>query len=195
LDLDRADWIVSQRPVLELVPRHGKVPHTDEVVERSLDFDQLFRQYAPYVGAIALRILGRLDESDDVVQEVFLIAHRCMAQLRDIVAVKAWLAKITVRCARRRLRRAWWLRVIHRSHTPDFDELVTTDASPEERAHVASAYRLLANMASDERIVWVLRHLEEEPLERIAELVGCSLSTVQRRLRRAHATMETLNHD
>ena len=48
-----------------------------------------------------------------------------------------------------------------------------------------SVYRLLETMPASERVVWVLRHIEAEPLERIATLCGCSVSTVQRRLRSA----------
>ena len=39
------------------------------------------------------------------------------------------------------------------------------------------------------RLAWVLRFVEGETLEGIAELLGCSVSTVQRRLRAAEARM------
>ena len=48
---------------------------------------------------------------------------------------------------------------------------------------------MLERMPRDECIVWVLRLVEGETLESIAELLGCSVSTVQRRLRAAEATM------
>src|SRR4029079_16738162 len=65
----------------------------------------LFRRYAPYVATIGIRLLGRDDELDDLVQEVFIEAYRGFHQLRSSDAVKAWLARITVRRAVRRLRR------------------------------------------------------------------------------------------
>src|SRR5690349_8645681 len=37
-----------------------------------VDLDELYRRYAPYVAVIATRILGRDDELDDLVQDVFL---------------------------------------------------------------------------------------------------------------------------
>jgi DNA-directed RNA polymerase specialized sigma24 family protein len=44
-------------------------------------------------------------------------------------------------------------------------------------------------MPRDERIVWVLRLVEGETLESIAELLECSVSTVQRRFKTAQAAM------
>jgi RNA polymerase sigma factor (sigma-70 family) len=62
-------------------------------------------------------------------------------------------------------------------------------ASPEDRALVATLYRALERLPREERVVWVLRIVEGETLESIAELLGCSVSTVQRRLRAAQAAM------
>jgi RNA polymerase sigma-70 factor (ECF subfamily) len=68
-------------------------------------------------------------------------------------------------------------------------ELADSSAGPEERAQIAHVYRTLEGMPRDERLVWVLRLVEGETLESIADLLGCSVSTVQRRLRAAQATM------
>ena len=62
-------------------------------------------------------------------------------------------------------------------------------ATPEERAQIVRAYQLLEKLPADERIAWVLRYLEGETLEETARLCGCSLSTVQRRLRAAASKM------
>src|SRR5438552_1874722 len=66
--------------------------------------ESAFRRYSSYVAAIAIRLLGRDDEVDDVVQDVFLAAQGGLGKLRDPDAIKPWLATVTVRIARRRLR-------------------------------------------------------------------------------------------
>ena len=66
--------------------------------------DAAFRRYAPYVAAVAHRLLGRDDDVDDTVQEVFIAAVRGMHQLRDEGALKGWLARVAVRVARRKLK-------------------------------------------------------------------------------------------
>jgi RNA polymerase sigma-70 factor (ECF subfamily) len=155
--------------------------------------DTVARRYAPYIAAIALKILGRDGEVDDVVQDVLVEVHRGLGRLRDPGALKAWLGQLTVRCAHRRLRRISLRRWLRLESASDYESLVDAGASPEERAAVRSAYRLLERMPANERIVWVLRQVEGETLERIAELCSCSLSTAQRRLRAARTFMEKAN--
>src|SRR5207253_3230020 len=75
------------------------------VTTEPLDLDSAYRRYARYVAAVALRLIGRDDEVDDVVQEVFLTALRKLGGLRDPEAIRGWLATVTVRVAGRRLRR------------------------------------------------------------------------------------------
>jgi len=155
----------------------------------SLRFDEVFRRYAPYVGALVLKLIGRPGDVDDVVQDVFIQAHRGLSKLRDPEAVRPWLRRITVRRSRRWLRKRWVLRWFRESDVDTETELTDPSASPEERAQIAYIYRTLERMPRDERLVWVLRFVEGETLESIGELLGCSVSTVQRRLRTAQATM------
>lgn len=163
-----------------------------ELDSSPLRFDEIFRRYAPYVGVLVLKLIGRPGDVDDVVQDVFLQAHRGLSKLRDPAAVRPWLRRITVRRARRFLRRRWVLRWFGESDVDVETELTDAAASPEDRTQVAYIYRKLEGMPKDERLAWVLRFVEGETLESIAELLGSSVSTVQRRLRAAQAKMGEL---
>jgi RNA polymerase sigma-70 factor (ECF subfamily) len=154
------------------------------------DFAALFHRFGPYVATIGLRILGRDDEVDDLVQEVFFEAHRGLTGLRSPEAVKGWLARICVRKATRRLRRRRLRALFRTEPLDDYKQLADPGASPEEAAQVASAYRLLDTLSADERVAWVLRHIEGHSLEELTELCRCSQSTVQRRLRAAEHALE-----
>ncbi len=188
-----ADWDVSsERALRRLEPAGRFEPASEASDERQslpLRFDEVFRRYAPYVGAIALQLIGRPGDVDDVVQDVFIQAHRGWSKLRDPAAVRPWLRRIAVRRSRRWLRKRWVRRWFGESDVDQQAELVDTSASPEERTQIAHIYRTLERMPRHERIVWVLRLVEGETLESIADLLGCSVSTVQRRLRAAQATM------
>lgn len=144
--------------------------------------DALFRMYARYVGTIGVRILGRQDEVDDLVQDVFLDAHRGLRTLREPEAIKGWLATLTVRKARRRLRARRVRDFFGLGHDVDYELLAGPEASPAERAQVAELYRLLDRASAEERLAWSLRYLSGEPLERVAELCECSLATAKRRI-------------
>ena len=142
-----------------------------------------FRRFAPYVARIGYRLLGRDEEVDDLVQDVFMAAHRSLGELSTEGAVRAWLMTVAVRTARKRLRRRALLQFLH------------LDAVPEPAVNTANAELALVQAALDrlpiaERIAWVLHHVEGETLERVAEVCGCSLATVKRRIRAASTTLE-----
>src|SRR5262245_66306706 len=69
-----------------------------------LTLDAAFRAHAGFVASVALRVLGRPSEVDDLVQDVFLCVLHRLGSLRDPGALRGWLAVITARLARRRLR-------------------------------------------------------------------------------------------
>ncbi|HET9931067.1 MAG TPA: sigma-70 family RNA polymerase sigma factor [Polyangiaceae bacterium] len=180
---------LRSRPEPAVDAQREKEAEAEAEAAASLDFDDIFRRYAPYVGSLVLKLLGRPGDVDDVVQDVFMQAHRGLSRLRDPAAVRPWLRRITIRRTRRFLRKRWVLRWFSEASVETQTDLADPSASPEERAQLAHIYRRLELMARDERLAWVLRFVEGETLEGIAELLSCSVSTVQRRLRAAEACM------
>lgn len=157
-----------------------------------LSLEEAYRRFAPYVAAIGVRIIGRSEELDDLVQDVFVEATRGIASLAEPEAIKGWLARITVRTAVRRLRRGRLFRAFHLQldDARGYDGLASADATPEQRAMIARVYTALDRLSAKDRVAWVLRHVQGETLEQAAELCACSLSTYQRRLRRASAQLD-----
>lgn len=176
------------RPALRLVgadqPAGAGASAAEDAVDPR-DFDQVFRRYSAYVARIALRLLGNDSEVDDLVQDVFLEAHRGLSSLREAGALRGWLARICVRRATRRLRRRRFLALLSLDNVAERDLPFDTAASPEERAEVVRLYRLLDRLPAEERVAWLLRHVEGEALDDMVLLCACSKSTVQRRLRSA----------
>jgi RNA polymerase sigma-70 factor (ECF subfamily) len=154
------------------------------------DLDALYRRFAPYVAAVAMRLLGRDGEVDDLVQDVFLNALRGISQLRDVQAIRGWLAKVTVRLAVRRLRKRRLLAALQvQAATIDYERLAGPDTSAEQKAVLARIYSVLDGLPARTRVIWILRHVLDEPLHAIVELSACSQSTVQRRLRDAESLL------
>jgi RNA polymerase sigma-70 factor, ECF subfamily len=181
-------------PVLRVVRSPVREPSRDAPVDLG-DLDALYRRYSPYVGAVATRLLGRDSEVDDLVQDVFLNALSGIARLRDPLAVKGWLAKVTVRMAVRRLRKRRLLQALQLSGEIDYQQLSAAETSPEQKALLAKIYRALDQLPARTRVIWLLRHVLGEPLHAIVELTACSQSTVQRKLRDAeHQLARELEH-
>ena len=164
----------------------------DERESSPLGFEEVFRSHAPYVSALVLKLTGHPEDVDDVVQDVFIQVHRDLGRLRDPAALRPWLRRIAVRRTRRWLRTRW---VRWRSRQADMEidtTLAAASVSPEELAEIARIHGLLGRLKRDERLVWLLRFAEGETLASIAELLGASISTVQRRLRAAETAIGTV---
>ncbi len=152
------------------------------------DLGAVYRQYSGYVAAIAYRLLGRDDDVDDVVQEVFMAAHRSLHGLREAAAIKGWLATVTVRTVRRKLRRRRVWALFGAAQAPDYETVVVA-ANQDLSVQIRRAYELLDQLPVDQKIAWMLRHAEGEPLESVAAICGCSLATAKRRIAAAQAAL------
>ena len=177
---------VEARPPREAMASHIESDAGTDV----LDLDTLFRRYAPYVATVAHRLLGRDDDVDDTIQEVFLAAVRGVSQVRDPGAVKGWLARVTVRAARQRLRKRSLRRLVGLDEPAVYDRVIDSSASGEQRALLSRVYRVLEGVPANQRIAWALRYIEGEPLESVASLCGCSLATAKRRVAAVSQTLE-----
>lgn len=185
----------STRSPLRLVRSTDAEPsrEADPAVDPS-DVDAVFRRFAPYVARIGARLLGRADEVDDLVQDVFVDALRGLRSLREAGAVRAWLATVAVRHARRRLRRRALWSALGLDRGADVEQLVDETASVEARAQVIAIYRALDGVSADARIAWILSVVEGRALEEVAALGGYSRATAHRRIQTAQAAVEAALH-
>ncbi len=177
----------AKAPHLKLVKDHDEHEREDPWED---GFDGIFRRYSPYVAAIGIKLLGRDDEVDDLVQDVFLEAHRGLHKLREPAAIKGWLATVAVRNAKRRLRRRRAKRFVGLDDQGSYVQLADSAASPEQRAMLVAVFRFLDTIPVDERLAWTLRHVQGEKLPDCAQLCGCSLATVKRRISAAQTKID-----
>jgi RNA polymerase sigma-70 factor (ECF subfamily) len=155
-----------------------------------IPIEDLYKRFAPYVAAIASRILGRESEVEDVVQDVFMAALSGLKKRDHILQAKSWFATVTVRSSMRKLRvRSLW-NVLDLAEPPQYERLSDPSAGPEERRMIAEVYRALDRCAAKERVAWVLRYVQGESLEDTAELCECSLATAKRRIAAAQAVVK-----
>jgi DNA-directed RNA polymerase specialized sigma24 family protein len=96
----------------------------------------------------------------------------------------------------RRLRKRRLLQALHLAGaSADYQQLAATGASPDQRALLGKVYTVLDQLPARMRVIWLLRHVLDEPLHVIAELSACSQSTVQRELRHAERSLAKELHD
>jgi RNA polymerase sigma-70 factor (ECF subfamily) len=158
-------------------------------------FESLYRQHSAYVAGVATRLLGREPDVDDVMQSVFCMALKDLKKLRDPQAVRPWLATITVRVARSKLRVRRLRSFIGLDDAESYDALTVSGTSGPDRVLLGRIYRVLDGLPVDDRIAWTLRYIEGEQLEEVARSCKCSLATAKRRIAAARAVIDKVVTD
>jgi RNA polymerase sigma-70 factor (ECF subfamily) len=154
--------------------------------ESPIGIEELFRRHAASIASLGLAMLQSVEEADDLVQDVFMRAFRALDRLEDPEGARPWLMTIAVRLARTRLRRRKLTRLLFRVEEPDFEQVASPGALPEHRDLVKRLQLILDKMPVELRIAWVLRYVQAETVQSVAELCGWSLSTAKRRIQDAH---------
>jgi RNA polymerase sigma-70 factor (ECF subfamily) len=152
---------------------------------------QLFAAHAQDVARWARRLGGPLVDVEDVVQEVFLVAHRRLPTFRGEASSATWLFRITRNVARHRRRkdrlRGWLTGAAERLA----DGLPEPSASAPEQLIVHQRHqrlhRVLGRLGERDRTVLVLFELESLSGEEIAQMMNARVGTVWVWLHRARA--------
>lgn len=150
--------------------------------------EALYRTHVQAVAALAMRLLGRGSDAEDVVQDAFVSALSRLSQLRDGRLFRAWVLRITVHEVHRRFRRRKLLRVLGLESgraEVELAQLAAPSLSAEGRAELTRIDRALCTLPSADRLAWLLRHVEGYELAEIASACAASLATIKRRIVRA----------
>ncbi len=154
--------------------------------------ESLFASHAAYVAVIAHRILGRTQDVDDTVQDVFVEAQRGLASVRDPKAITGWLATVTVRIARRQLRRRRVRRWVGLDGGLEDIVAASSEASPEQRAQIVELYAGLDRLPVALRLAWTLRRVHGSTNPEVAAHCDCSLATAKRRIAEAERRLRRM---
>jgi RNA polymerase sigma-70 factor, ECF subfamily len=179
-----------------LSPRRNATAAADLRAEGCLDFDSIYEQNLKYIWRAARRLGVDPADSDDVVQEVFVVAHRRLPEFEGRAEVRTWLYKILVRVVRHYFR-SQQRKPGHRP-AATLDELDALrdhrGGGPAEAVERAEAVRvldaLLARLDAEKREVFVLAEIEQLSSVAIAEILGENVNTIYSRLRAARQEFE-----
>ncbi len=145
----------------------------------------LYDAYARLVHGLVWRVLGPDRDHEDIVQDVFSEILTGVHTVRTAETLTGWIAAVTLNTVRNRLRS----RAVRRFFTghvvePDLSAAFHHD-DHEARQLVKRAFAILTDLTADDRIAFVLRFVEGYKVAEVAQIVGCSLATIHRRLGRA----------
>jgi RNA polymerase sigma-70 factor, ECF subfamily len=155
-------------------------------------FEELVITHQHRVFGVALRMLGSRAEAEEAAQEVFLRAHRAIADFRGDAKLSTWLYTIASRLCLNRL--AAGERRLTREGEEALARIPSSHASPadelERSERDAALHRAIAELSDERRMVVVLRDLEGLSYEEIAAALDLELGTVRSRLHRARLDLK-----
>ena len=154
-------------------------------------FEQLYRSFERPVFTLALRLTGRREEAQDVLQETMIKLLDRIAAFRGDSPFWGWLRQIAVNEALMLLRRRGKLVV----EGAEFDESALSDNEqmlPPRAADAAILARALSEMPGATRSVLWLYHAEGYTHEEIAAAMGKSLSFSKSQLARGTRRLRVL---
>lgn len=165
-------------------------------------FEQLVLNNQRRTFNVVYRILGDYDEALDLTQEVFMQAHRSLAQFRGEARFGSWLLAIAVNQCRNRLKH--WKRrerARHESLSEPIGEAgsallrelpdpgTTAAEALEGRQLEGLVHEELKHLEEEYRTVLVLRDLQGVAYEEIARLLAVPVGTVKSRLHRGRTEL------
>jgi RNA polymerase sigma-70 factor (ECF subfamily) len=157
----------------------------------TLELNAVYRAHAELVKRWALRLGGPGLDAEDIVHEVFLVAHRRLREFRGDAKLTTWLYRITLRIVRKQAARqkvGRWLRGLVGDFAADLpDERVGPYESIERQEAARLVYRALDGLAHNQRAVVILFELEGHSGEEIAALMDTKLATIWVWLHRGRA--------
>jgi RNA polymerase sigma-70 factor (ECF subfamily) len=158
-------------------------------------FDRLIERHMPQVWATVWRVLRHREDTEDVVQEVFVTAHRALSGFRGDSKFSTWLHRIAVTRALNHVEKAE--EKLRRASEPIVAEAADGPVAIGTPLHTLEAKELMRRLAdclgklpAAWRTVIALRDAEEHSYEQIAAVLHVELGTVRSRLARARASLK-----
>lgn len=167
-------------------------------------FNDLVELYDRRIFRLVFRMLGRREEAEDMVQEVFVQVFKSIESFRGDAKLATWIYRIAVNLCKNRNK------YLYRRKSEAQDELepaaewrsldeargVTSGeaAGPDQ---VVQGYQLevivkmsIAELEPDFREVLILRDVEDLTYEEIMEITGLAEGTVKSRIHRARSMLK-----
>lgn len=157
-------------------------------------FEELYRAHAGRLYSVAFRLLGNAADAEDLLQEIFLAAHRKLDSFRGESALGTWLYRLATNLCLDHLRSR-----TGRSNQvtdPLDDEVGVFDASAgslaERTVTKMDLERALARLPEGCRAAFVLHDVEGLEHREVAEVLGIAEGTSKSQVHKARLKLRAL---
>lgn len=142
---------------------------------------QFVQQNLRRIFLLIYRIVGNVDDAQDLTQETFIKALQRQGQLKDLEKAASWLSRIAANTAIDFLRRN---KKFAFSDVHDLMETRHSTLEDPEQVLLRGERKLqldggLAELTARERTALLLRDVEDMPADQVAAQMNCSMATVR----------------
>lgn len=159
-------------------------------------FNLLIRHYQSYAFAIAFRLLCNEQDAKDVVQESFIRIWKNLHRFDHRAKFTTWMYKIATNISLDRLRtNKRYSQIFSVTDTEEISETMRDDHaideiySNEQLAQIIM--KLTADLPTKQRLVFILRDLEDLTIEEVCKISGLTIGSVKTNLHYARRTIRT----
>ncbi len=145
------------------------------------DQARFIQQHLRRIFLLIYRIVGNVDDAQDLTQETFIKALQRQGQLKDLEKAGGWLSRIAANTAIDFLRKNKKFAV---TDLNDIAETRTSGSDSPEQSLLRGERKLqldggLATLTVRERTALLLRDVEDLPADQVALQMNCSMATVR----------------
>ena len=161
-------------------------------------FGELIRRYQDRLFNTVYRLLDNAEDAQDVVQDSFLNAYQNLGSFKGDSQFFTWLYRIAMNTAitlKRKQRATVSLSGEHGDggiDPVDGSEQIQPELELERRERARTLQDALNRLTPEHRAVLVLKEIEGEKYEVIAEILDVPVGTIRSRLHRARAELRML---
>jgi RNA polymerase sigma-70 factor, ECF subfamily len=166
---------------------------------RTAAFGELVSRYQDRLYNAVLRLLNNAEDAQDVVQEAFLNAYQALDRFKGDSQLYTWLYRIAINTAMT-LKRKERVALAKQASARDRDAAELADRSAfnrpddhmirtEEERRVQLA---LQKLSPDHRLALILKDLEGQKYEEMAETLQVPIGTIRSRLHRARMELREI---
>jgi RNA polymerase sigma-70 factor, ECF subfamily len=162
-------------------------------------FGELVRRYQDRLFNTVFRLVDNAEDAQDVVQDAFLNAYQSLGSFKGDSRFFTWLYRIAVNAAISHQRKQ---RVLLRIDGGSDGDLTLEPADPSDLSRPGHAleqteqerrvHQALARLSPEHRTVLVMKDMEGQKYETMAEVLQVPIGTIRSRLHRARLELREL---
>lgn len=145
-------------------------------------FDDFYRREFPRMVTLACAVSGSRAAAEDIAQDALIEAGQRWDTVGGYEKPGAWLRRVTIQLASKRLRRA-------RAEAAAFLRLESTEPIPTGPDEVEDVLRAIGRLPRRQRAAVTLFYLEDRSVREIAEILDCAEGTAKAHLHKARTSL------